>query len=198
MSSKMEEKKRLMRRKIVDTTIGQIRQKGYDQVTMEGIARSCHITKRTLYKYYPVKEAILSDFVGMTFEKRNDGRIEKLKKMDSLKDRVLYYLKDLMEGVMREPVIFEKFIIYVMKNLVSHGHDNNQSSGLSEPVSYIIKSGYEEGSIDKSFPPELVIDFFIFSFVELTKFYYRNPEEFKLKETVEICAKLFINGVTRR
>lgn len=195
---KLEEKKKLMRKRIVDTAIGQIRQEGYDQVTMEGIARSCQITKRTLYKYYPVKEAILSDFISFTFRDRNNGRIQRLKEMDELRPMVLFYLKDLIEGVIREPVIFEKFIIYVMQKLVSHKVDNNSSSGIGEPISFILGYGYDKDFIDKSLPPELVVDFFIFSFVELTKFYYRDPEKFDIEKTANTCTDLFIAGIGKR
>lgn len=193
---KLEEKKKLMRKRIVDTAIGQIRQLGYDQVTMEGIARACQITKRTLYKYYPVKEAILSDFINLAFKVRNNDRLEKLKEMDELRPMVHYYLKDLMKGVMREPVIFEKFIIYVMQNLVSHKEDNNRSIGIAKPLSFIISLGYDNGFIDKTLPQELVVDFFIFSFVELTKFYYRNPDNFDIEEMANICTDLFISGIS--
>ncbi len=198
MVTKNEEKKRKLKRKIVDVTIKDIRKTSYDKVTMEGIAKSCEITKRTLYKYYPVKEAIISEFIRITFEEKSDNRIEKLNEINDLRSKIHYYMKDLIEGVMREPIIFEKYIIYVMKNLVSYEQEKQQSSGVAEPISIIIESCYLDGYIDASLPKELVLDFFIFSFVELTKLYFKDPKNFNIEKMSSICTDLFMKGIKRK
>lgn len=198
MPGKLEEKKKKRRETIVEETIRQIRELGYDAVTMEGIAKSCSITKRTLYKYYPVKEAILSDFVQMTFHSREKERLEALSTLTSFREQVHYYLSILMQGVLREPVIFEKYIIYVMKKLVSYQENNQEESGVAYPLRQIIRRGMQNGDIDPTLPTGLVIDFFLFAFVELTKFYYTNPASFEWKRHLEICTNLFVQGVQRK
>lgn len=196
--TKNEEKRLALKRKIVDVTINLIRENGYDQVTMEGIAKACDITKRTLYKYYPVKEAILSEFIRMTFARKKEHRSARLMQAHSMREKVRYYMKELMDGVMQEPVIFEKYIMHVMKNLVSYDKNKTSSSGISDLIESIITPGYEEGLIDESFPHELVIDFFIFAYVEMTKIYYLNREQFDMETTLNICAELFIKGIARK
>lgn len=198
MPGKLEEKKKKRREAIVAETIKQIRELGYDTVTMEGIAKSCNITKRTLYKYYPVKEAILADFIQMTFHAHEKERLEALSALTSFRQQVHYYLSILMQGVQREPVIFEKYIIYVMKNLVSYHEKDQQESGVADPLHQIIQTGMQNRDIDPKLPTGLVIDFFLFAFVELTKFYYKNPSSFELETYIEICTSLFVQGVQRK
>jgi len=198
MPGKLEEKKKKRRETIVEETIRQIRELGYDAVTMEGIAKSCSITKRTLYKYYPVKEAILADFIQMTFHSREKERLQALSAITSFREQVHYYLSILMQGVLREPVIFEKYIIYVMKKLVSYHEKNQEESGVADPLRQIIRRGMQNGDIDPAVPTGLVIDFFLFAFVELTKFYYKNPASFGWEKHLEICTNLFVQGVQRK
>jgi AcrR family transcriptional regulator len=44
---------------ITDTAFGLFEREGFDAVTMEAIARTADVAKATLYKHFPVKEAIL-------------------------------------------------------------------------------------------------------------------------------------------
>jgi AcrR family transcriptional regulator len=198
MAGKLEAKKEKRRMQIVNETIRQIRSSGYDKTTMEGIAKSCQITKRTLYKYYPVKEAILADFVGMTFSQKEEDRLALLKNVSGLYEKIHLYLIDLMEGVMREPVIFEHYIAYVMRNLVVPQVAGQETSGVASPLHQILLSGLETGEIDPVMPMELVVDFFLFVFVEMTKFYYKNPVTFHIQESAHQSAKLFVQGVKRK
>ncbi len=196
MSSKLDIKKQLLKEQIVKKTIEQIRVHGYEKTSMEEIARQTEITKRTLYKYFPVKEAIISEYVRMTFGEKGEKRISELKQRNGVEDRMKYYLKDLMEGVMREAVLFEKYIVYLMGSMVSYKKQESQDqSGVSEPIKFIISSGISDGEISSDMPIELVVDLFLFSFVELTKFYYKSPETFEMEKMTNLCVKLFIKGV---
>ena len=195
--TKNEEKRIALKRKIVDVALDLIRERGYDQVTMEGVAKACNITKRTLYKYYPVKEAILAAYVEMTFKTRKEQRLERLTQIANMKDQVRFYMRELMSGVMREPVIFEKYSIYIMKNLVSYDQNETSPSGIADLIDSIIASDEGKDILDDSLPHQLVIDLFIFSFIEMTKFYYLDPEGFDLESTMDICVELFMKGIAR-
>ncbi len=195
--TKNEEKRLVLKRKIVEVTLNLIKELGYDQVTMEGIAKACNITKRTLYKYYPVKEAILAAYVEMTFKTRKEQRLERLTQITNMRDQVRFYMRELMNGVMREPVIFEKYIIYIMKNLVSYDQNETSPSGISDLIDSIIDSDEEKDIVNDLLPHQLVVDLFIFSFIEMTKFYYLDPERFDLESTVDIYVELFMKGIAR-
>jgi AcrR family transcriptional regulator len=181
----------------VETTIAMIREDGYDQTTMEGIAKACEITKRTLYKYYPVKEAILADYVKVTFAARHDSRSESLEKMTTTEQRAMYYMRALMAGVMREPVIFEHYIVYVMRMLVSHHETSSgEGSGVGSLIASIIAGGREEGVINADLSDEMIADLFLFAFVEMTKNYYRAPGQFDLKATSTLCVTMFMRAIS--
>ena len=191
--NKNEEKRKAMIIKIVETTLSMIREMGYDNVTLEGIAKECDITKRTLYKYFHVKEAILGRFIQQTFALKKYSRIDALKAIEELDMKVMYYMTELMEGVLREPVIFERYLKYAMASLVETKEGSATSSGIGEPLEIIIA----DNSITKNLSKVVLRDFFMFAFIEMAKTYYGDPETFDLDIEVNRFSMMFVKGVTK-
>ena len=48
--------------RIVQCALQLFREKGVPETTMEAIAEAACVTKRTLYRYFPIKEAIASTY----------------------------------------------------------------------------------------------------------------------------------------
>src|SRR5690606_21614521 len=109
--SRLDRKKAEMRNRIIDTTVRLIQTKGYDGTTMEQIAEETDIAKKTLYNYYPEKEAIISDYIKRTFEIKNAMRLPHLKTLKNTRARMIYILNNLMDGVRAQKEIFEKYLV---------------------------------------------------------------------------------------
>ena len=60
---RMERKKRKTRQKIVIVAMDLIQRQGFDSTTMEQIAVEADIARKTLYNHFPVKEAIVDEYV---------------------------------------------------------------------------------------------------------------------------------------
>ena len=60
--SRRERKKEALRLQIVQTAMALFRAQGFAQTRMEKIADESDIAKATLYKYFPVKEAIIAAY----------------------------------------------------------------------------------------------------------------------------------------
>ncbi|MBS7526352.1 TetR/AcrR family transcriptional regulator [Fusibacter paucivorans] len=193
--TKNEIKRKQLSCRIVETATEMVKSRGYDQTTMEGIAKACEITKRTLYKYYPVKEAIFADYVKMMFAEQHAVRSEAFEAMTSTSERVDYYMKALMSGVLREPVIFEHYIVYVMRMLVSYRETGERGSGVSVLIEQIITSGRAEGVIDFEMPDGMIADLFLFVFVEMTKQYYTAPEKFDIDTACKYSVAMFMKAI---
>ncbi len=58
-----ERKKASQREAILHAGIELFRTRGYDQTTVDDIARAANISQPTFYKYFPAKDALLRDFV---------------------------------------------------------------------------------------------------------------------------------------
>lgn len=114
--SRMDRKKKETRKKIVNTTIRLIQDNGFEATTMEQIAKDTDIAKGTLYNYYSVKEAIISDYIKQTFDTKNSERLLNIEDLDGLKPRMLYIINNLMEGVKQHKEMFEKKYLSIKCN----------------------------------------------------------------------------------
>ena len=50
----------LKKEQVIQSAIKIFQEKGLEQATMEAIARDAEVSKRTLYKYFPTKNAVCS------------------------------------------------------------------------------------------------------------------------------------------
>ena len=193
---RMERKKEETRQNIIRLAMEMFRKQGVDGTTMEQIAEEADIAKGTLYNYFPVKEAIISDYIQQSFQSKKIDRLQGLRDLSDTRTRVIQVICQLMNGVQAQPEIFEKYMIYRIKNMISLRRvDAASGSGMSQLAIEIIRLGQEEGEIRSDLPLEIMVALFEFVFVEVTQEFYIDPERFNQSEVIEQCVDLFINGV---
>jgi AcrR family transcriptional regulator len=56
-----ERKKRLMRQQISDTATALFLSRGFEEVRVADVAEACGVSEKTIYNYFPTKEALLLD-----------------------------------------------------------------------------------------------------------------------------------------
>ena len=56
-----ERKKRLMRRQLSDTATEMFMERGFEAVRVAEIAEACGVSEKTVYNYFPTKEALILD-----------------------------------------------------------------------------------------------------------------------------------------
>jgi hypothetical protein len=102
---------------------------------------------------------------------------------------------ELIEGVQAQKEIFEKYLVYQMKNTISLQKEETEKSGIELLAGEIIQLGQKTGEIRTDLPKGLMEDLFVFAFIEVAKQFYMRAEKFNDRETIEQCVDLFINGV---
>lgn len=196
--SRMERKKEENRQKIIATAMELFRQQGFDATPMEQIAAAADIAKGTLYNYFPVKEAILDAFIKLSFKERNTERIDRMRALPDTRSRLIQVLMELMEGVAKQPVIFEKYFIYRIQNMIALRQDESAHSGLISLEQAIVDLGQQSGELRTDLPQALLLALIEFAFIEVAQQYYRAPDTFKASQTIEDCVDLFMNGAASR
>lgn len=174
------------------------KEKGIDMTSMEQIAMEVDIAKGTLYNYFPVKEAIISEFIQRSFQEKSSSRIRNLQKLPDTRSRIVSILTELMEGVQAQKEIFEKYLVYQIRNMISLHKDTSIKSGFEQLGTEIIILGQKSGEIRKDLPLEILTAFFGFVFIEVAQQFYKKPEQFKAGEVIEQCVNLFIDGVKQK
>lgn len=193
--SRVERKKEETKKKIIDVAMKLFKQHGFNVTTMEQIAAEVDIAKGTLYNYFPVKEAILSEYIQRAFKEKNPRRILQLQKLPDTRSRMISILNELVEGVQAQKEIFEKYLIYRVQNIISFHKVESEKSGIELPITEMIVLGQKSAEIRNDLPLEIMLDLFEFVFIEIAKQFFMEPEKFNAREAIEIGVDLFLNGV---
>src|SRR6202042_622566 len=61
-----ERKKRLMRQQLSDTATRMFLERGFDAVRVSEVAEACGVSEKTVFNYFPVKEALIMDRLEAT------------------------------------------------------------------------------------------------------------------------------------
>jgi AcrR family transcriptional regulator len=68
-----ERKKRLMRQQLSDTATRMFMERGFDAVRVTEIAEACGVSEKTVFNYFPVKEALILDRLESTMAALKSG-----------------------------------------------------------------------------------------------------------------------------
>ncbi|WP_199191337.1 TetR/AcrR family transcriptional regulator [Amycolatopsis sp. CA-126428] len=68
-----ERKKRLLRRRLTDTATAMFLERGFDAVRVAEIAAACDVSEKTVFNYFPSKEALILDRPEATMAALRDG-----------------------------------------------------------------------------------------------------------------------------
>ncbi len=195
--SRVDRKKEATKQKILAAAAELFRQRGFDLTTMELIADEADIAKGTLYSYYPVKEAILADYVQRSLQDQHASRSEQLRQLPDTRSRLTQLLTDLMERVQGQRELFEKYLAYSIQRVVSlrplpgPGAKNEYGRLVIE----IIERGQADGEIRTDLPREMLVDLFDFVLVEVAKPLYTAPDTFDVDASITQGVDLFIRAV---
>jgi AcrR family transcriptional regulator len=200
--SRFERKKEETKNRIIRVAMALFKKQGVDETTMEQIAKEVDIAKGTLYSYFPVKEAIISDYMKQAFKEKNKDRILQFRKLKDTRTRLLVLFTELIEGIGANREIFEKYIIYRMRNMVSFHQEQSQKSGLNLLVLEIIELGQKENEIRTDIPIHVLEDLLEFAFVEVAKQFIIESKQGNnvsdIHVTINQCIDIFIHGAGKR
>jgi len=194
-TSRMERKKEITARKIISAAMQLFVEQGVEATTMEQIALQVDVAKGTLYNYFPVKEAIIDEYIKRSFAERNTERLTRLRKLPDTRARMTAILNELMEGVRAQQEVFEKYFVYRIQQMISLDQDESAASGLFLLEAQIIAMGQKDGEIREDLPLEILTGLFEFVFVKVAQQYYRDPAGFKPHRVIGQCVDLFMDGV---
>lgn len=195
--SRLERRKEETKKKIVAAALDLFRSQGFDATTMEQIAREADVAKGTLYNYFPVKEAILSEFIRRSFQEKNARRIQELRTLPDTRTRLHAMLEELISGIQSQPEIFERYFAYQLQQILSLEKTDRERSGFERLGVEIIRLGQAGGEIRQDMPASVLEDFFDFVFIEVAKQFFHASESFDRGAVIDACVDLFMNGASK-
>lgn len=143
--------------RIVDASKNLFFNNGFSRVTMDDIASSCGISKKTLYANFQSKDALINYIICQTEEHLIDhvSRILNDTTMPAVRR-----LKEVFSVVSLESLQFAPLFREDMKRFQPKSWaelQNYKRTNISDAVRSIIREGKEEGFIKKSLPENFII-----------------------------------------
>lgn len=189
-----ERKKIASRNRIIEETMNAFKEHGFHNITMEQIAELSDISKATLYKYFPVKEAIIAAYWQMEMINTADAFDQLLISHSDTKSRLIALLNGFMIKIMEDRELYLIYIKYRSQNAYDFESNAKLRSGAEKYLIQIFKAGQENSEIRNDVPSNLLAGSFELVVVMQAMIWLREPETFSLEASSKILVDLFLNG----
>lgn len=192
--SRMERRKERTRQRIIQAALTLFREQGLDATTMEAIAEAADVAKGTLYNHFAVKEAIVDEYIRRNFQQRGRVISEQIRQLPDTAARVERVFGELLAGVQAQPAIFEKYVVYRMRQWISFHQQDHEKSGFYLLAAEIVQLGRADGELRSDLPAGILQDLCEYVFMLAVKEYYLDPASYDTASAIRRSTDLFLNG----
>ena len=176
-----------LKERILTITTQQTMQVGVSSTTMDNIARSCGISKRTLYELFPDKLTLLTEAMRFSIGKQREKLNELIEKSDNtlnallsiyshIRDQVSHTAQVMIDDIRRlYPSLYQEYL--------NEHFQNNRNFAL------ILKEGQKQGFIRKNADIDVAISGFSIIMLNIKR---NNPIAISQVNTKQILDETFI------
>lgn len=193
-SSRQERKKEETRKKIIETAMALFEKNGFAVTTMEQIAETADIARRTLYNHFPVKEAILVEYVQRATKAAGPARIKMLRQLPETRTRVIQFLNGLLEWAIAYEDIYRAYFAYRMHDKFQLREDDSIRSGTFDLVVEIVRMGQAAGELRADIPLEVLANHLELVFAIVIIDMVRGKRGAELQKSIERNVDIFLDG----
>lgn len=187
--SRTERKKEETKTKIVSMAMELYKVQGIKATTMEQIAEEVDISRKTLYNYFPNKEAIVGEYIKKYLQ-------DFPQVLDDLPDTCSRLITVMSNGEEWSKLDIPEDVVaayreYRLNTFIQSFKDQSLRSGLSDIYRYIIKLGQKSGEL-RSDINEKELANYLKMIVTVSRL--SNPEKFESQESIAKNMDIFLNG----
>jgi AcrR family transcriptional regulator len=192
---RMERKKKESRQKIIEVAMDLFQHQGFDNTTMEQIAEAADIARKTLYNYFPVKEAIADEYVQNISKELAQVNLENLQKLPDTRSRLLAALNNTYGWVEMNPEITRTVLLYRFKNVYQVGK-NPEETGTQAVMAEIIRQGQQAGEIKPDIPEEQMVMYIDLLRGTMAWEWVNDTSGFKLSDKIIQLVDIVLYGIS--
>ena len=198
--SRTERRKEETRRKIISVAMELFHSLGFDATTMEQIAEEADIARKTLYNHFPVKEAILEEYVRRLAQDNAGAVPAVMEKLPDTQARLIALLYGGLENVMADlgQELLERYTVYHARNLYQLVKEPGLRSGINDFYAGVFAQGQETGEIRPDIPSEVLATKLRLMHNYTVMSWLADPESFPLLENVTGDVEIFLEGAGNR
>ena len=193
--SRRERKKQETKKNIIKIAMYLFRKQGFEETTMEQIARDVDIAKGTLYNYFPVKDAIISEYWQEGVKEIKLQLLELIQLLPDTRSRLQKtFTKSATELFRTRQDIYKIYLGHWLKNLNEPSPDGTMRSGFEDIFTMIIKLGHQKGDIRKDISIDLLVRQLELAFLTACMLWLADPKLYPLEDNLTRAVSLFVDG----
>lgn len=194
--SRTERKKKETREKIVKVAVALFQEQGFNSTTMEQIADKADVARKTLYNYFPVKEAIVDEYVRGISRRLVQESLETIQNLPDTRSRLLAALKNAYGWVEINPEFTGICLSYRMKNMFQT-EKKNIETGTQAILTEIIMQGQQEGEIRRDISEMLLVANIDFLRGAVVLEWLNDTSRFDIHKEMAKLVDLFLYGANQ-
>lgn len=196
VEGRVERKKKETRQRIVKVAMELFQSQGFNSTTMEQIAEEADIARKTLYNHFPVKEAIVDDYVRGISKEATQEAFEALQNLPDTRSRLQNTLEKVYEWVEINPEIIGICLGYRLKNMYQGaGYSGGGSQSL---IAEIIRLGQQACEIRQDIPAKLLVNQIDNLRMTVVLDWLNDPSGLELRQEMAKLVDLFLDGAMVR
>lgn len=182
-----------MRLHIVQCAMKLFRKQEFANTTMESIADAADVAKRTLYSYFPVKEAIVSAYWLHNAELKSDFLPLLLENFPDTRSRLVAVFHDAAKGFMAEPEFAHIHFSYRFQ-LIGKSEQPHFHSDFDRFLTAVMEAGQTDGDIRNDISATELAAQIMLNFTAICLIWFSDPDLFSLDERLTRIVDCFIGG----
>ncbi len=201
---RMERKKRGLRQKIIDVAMKLFEQQGFSNTTMEQIAEEADVARKTLYNYFPVKEAIADEYVKGISNHLVQEALAKLQNLPDTRSRLLSALNNAYGWVEINPELTGIVLAYRFKTTYQASENypcsGNELEGRGTYwiIAEIIRQGQQAGEIRSDVQLKLLVRYIDLMRGTIVWEWLQDTSSFELREEISKMVDIVLDGISSK
>lgn len=193
---RMERKKRELRQKIINVAMKLFEQQGFSDTTMEQIAEKADVARKTLYNYFPVKEAIADEYLRGISNDLAEEILAKLQTLPDTRSRLLSALNNAYGWVEINPELTGIVLAYRFKTTYQDSGNELEERGTQKIIAEIIRQGQEAGEIRPDVRWKLLVTYIDLLRGTIVWEWLQDASGFELREEISKMVDIVLDGIS--
>jgi AcrR family transcriptional regulator len=195
MESLRDRKKTELQTKILQRAITLFRARGFNNTTMEQIAKDSDVTKRTLYSYFPSKEAIVSYYWKSNVEENADLFPQLLSQYPDTRSRLTAVFLSAANAFRTDPEFARIEFGFQFQLLGKDPLNKMYQSGFDHYLAAVLQVGQESGDVRNDIPSQEMASQLVWAFTAACLMWFSAPDSFSLEDRLKTTVDCFFDGV---
>jgi len=171
------------------------RERGFDNTTMEQIASEADIAKRTLYSYFPVKEAIVSFYWKSNVGENTDKFPLLLSLFPDTRSRLKAVFLSAANAFRTDPEFAHIEFGFQFQLLGKDPFSQKYKSGFDNFLASVIEAGQQSGELRKDISAQEMANQLVLAFTATGLLWFSAPDSFLLEDRLVMAVTCFLDGV---